>query len=294
MVPGKQNSSNNAKTEAGKSGQSGLLNKNIKYLRKLQGATQEAFAADLGIKRSTLGAYEEGRARPNLSTQLAITKITGLSLDRLVMEDLERSGFQPAPSSQNEEKKGDAPEGFQAGAVRVLSIAVDKQDREQVVLVNEKARAGYASGYGDPEYVADLPSLDLPFLPAGTYRAFEITGDSMLPMQPGSIIIGEYVEDWTDFKDGLTYILLTKQDGIVYKRVFQAQENRQDQLVLQSDNPSYPPYELQAGELMEAWEAKLSIGKISRQSDASIDSMMGMLAKLQAEVREIQDKGKPN
>ena len=45
MVPGKQNSSNNAKTEAGKSGQSGLLNKNIKYLRKLQGATQEAFAA---------------------------------------------------------------------------------------------------------------------------------------------------------------------------------------------------------------------------------------------------------
>ena len=36
--------------------------KNLKHLRKQRGSTQEEFAAELGIKRSLLGAYEEERA----------------------------------------------------------------------------------------------------------------------------------------------------------------------------------------------------------------------------------------
>lgn len=264
------------------------LNKNIKYLRKSQGMTQEAFAQQIGIKRSSLGAYEEGRARPNLSAQLAISKKFGLSLDRLVREDLERSGWTKQAESPQATDKQDVI----AGDIRVLSIAVDSQDKEQIVLVSEKARAGYMTGYSDPEFIGDLQSLQLPFLPAGTFRAFEISGDSMLPVQPGSIVVGEYISDWTQLSDGQTYILLTKQDGVVYKRVFN-QLNDRGKLILQSDNPAYQPYEVEGEELLEAWEAKLSIGKISRRSDTKIDSMMDMLATLQKEVREIQarDRG---
>lgn len=258
-----------------------LINRNIKHLRKREGLTQAAFAEDLGIKRSLLGAYEEGRARPNLTVQLAITKRFGISLDQLVQVDLERFGLPD---------RKDAEPGVQAGNIRVLSIAVDNKDREHIMLVGEKARAGYTAGYADPEFVADLPRLQLPFLPAGTYRAFEIAGDSMLPVQPGSIVVGEYVTDWSELQDGQTYILLTASDGVVYKRVFN-QIRDKGNLVLQSDNPSYPPYDLAAGELLEAWEAKLSIGRISRKPDERVDDMMQMLSKLQKDVRAIQ-KGK--
>jgi transcriptional regulator with XRE-family HTH domain len=260
-----------------------LINRNIKFLRKREGLTQAAFAEELGIKRSLLGAYEEGRARPNLTVQLAITKRFGLSLDQLVQVDLERFGL-PDPKER--------PAGVQAGNIRVLSIAVDAKDREHIMLVGEKARAGYTAGYADPEFVADLPRLQLPFLPAGTYRAFEIAGDSMLPVQPGSIVVGEYVTDWSDLEDGQTYILLTASDGVVYKRVFN-QIPEKGNLVLQSDNPAYPPYDLPAGELLEAWEAKLSIGRISRKPDERVDDMMQMLSKLQKDVRAIQKGKKP-
>ena len=255
-----------------------LLNRNIKFLRKRESMTQQAFSDQLGIKRSLLGAYEEGRARPNLTVQLSITKQYKLSLDQLVKVDLARFGL---PTEDQREQ------GVQAGNVRVLSITVDHKDREQIVLVSEKARAGYTAGYSDPEFVADLPHVQLPFLPAGTYRAFEIAGDSMTPVQPGSVIVGEYVTDWSELQDGQTYVLLTANDGVVYKRVFN-QIIDKGHLVLQSDNPSYPPYELAAGDLLEAWEAKIAIGRISRKPDERVDGMMQMLTKLQREVKAIR------
>ncbi|HEY1021913.1 MAG TPA: helix-turn-helix transcriptional regulator, partial [Flavisolibacter sp.] len=43
-----------------------FANKNLKYLRKLRGWTQEEFAQKLRIKRSLLGAYEEERAEPRI------------------------------------------------------------------------------------------------------------------------------------------------------------------------------------------------------------------------------------
>lgn len=258
------------------------LNKNIKFLRRQAGLTQQAFADQLSIKRSLLGAYEEGRAKPNLSVQLNMTRQFGISLDSLVREDLERSGVEA------EQVSGDGG-GITAGSTRVLSIVVDAKDEEQIVLVSEKARAGYTLGYSDPEFVAELPRLQLPFLPAGSYRAFEISGDSMLPVQPGSIVVGEYVSDWNDLGDGQTYVLLTQSDGMVYKRIFN-QVAEKGVLVLQSDNPAYPAYELPANDLMEAWEAKLFIGKVSKKGDQRIDGMMDILAKLQQEVREIKSR----
>lgn len=48
------------------------LNKKISDLRRRFGYTQEQFAAKLGIKRSLLGAYEEGRAEPSMDTLIKI------------------------------------------------------------------------------------------------------------------------------------------------------------------------------------------------------------------------------
>lgn len=58
--------------------------KKIRSIRRFLGDTQESFAAKIGIKRSLLGAYEEGRAEPSLSTMIKISQISMLSLDYIM------------------------------------------------------------------------------------------------------------------------------------------------------------------------------------------------------------------
>ena len=53
------------------------LNENIRFLRKKKGWTQDKFSKKIGIKRSLVGAYEEGRADPRLNNLLKIADIFG-------------------------------------------------------------------------------------------------------------------------------------------------------------------------------------------------------------------------
>jgi len=60
--------------------------KNLRYLRKLRGWTQEEFATKLKIKRSLIGAYEEERAEPRLDVLENMCSIFKLSLDELLLK----------------------------------------------------------------------------------------------------------------------------------------------------------------------------------------------------------------
>ena len=64
------------------------VSKNIRYLRRLHNYTQEEFSEILGIKRSSLGAYEEGRAMPNFSTLMQIGKLFGLTIEQIVSAEV--------------------------------------------------------------------------------------------------------------------------------------------------------------------------------------------------------------
>src|SRR5690606_16493869 len=151
------------------------ISQNIKFLRKRERLTQEQLAEKVGIKRSLLGAYEEGRADPRLNNLLAIARIFDVSVDQLISSDI---------SNPEDRLKISQTNGASVNSgLKVLSITVDKDNNENIELVPYKASAGYLNGYADPEYIGELPKFQLPFLPSsGTYRAFEITGDSMLPL----------------------------------------------------------------------------------------------------------------
>jgi transcriptional regulator with XRE-family HTH domain len=204
--------------------------------------TQKQLAEKLGLKQAAIGAYEEERSTPPLASLLDITRIFNVNLDDLVRHDLSRlpKDRKTSPSKGRE----------------VLAITVDSQNRENVELVTQKASAGYLSGYQDVEFVKDLPKISLPVLPRNkTFRAFEIQGDSMLPVQPGSIIFGEYVEDAAAIKNSKLYILVTRQDGIVFKRIFNFAEE-EGRLLLVSDNRQYAPYSVDVDDVMEIWYAR--------------------------------------
>lgn len=256
------------------------LNENIRFLRKQLALTQDQFAQKLDIKRSLVGAYEEGRAEPRLELLQKMAALAGLSVDVLIGRDISQL--------KDYEKKA-------MGTKEVLVVTVDDQSRDNIELVPQKAAAGYLNGYADPEYIKELPRFKLPMLSKGTYRAFEITGDSMLPILPGTIVIGEWVEHVRDIKSSKPYVLVTHREGIVYKRVFNyLQEN--GKLFLVSDNRQYAPYQIDATEVIEVWSAKAYISvqfpDVSSKNEISMEQLAGMVMELQQEIHSLRgDKG---
>src|SRR5690606_34126688 len=125
-----------------------------------------------------------------------------------------------------------------------------------------------------------------------TYRAFEIQGDSMLPLQPGSIIFGEYVENIGAVKNGKLYILVTKQDGIVFKRVFNFGET-DGKFLLVSDNRQYEPYSVDATDGLELWSARAFFSHQFPDVQAgsvSMDHLAHTVLELQSEVKRLKKK----
>jgi transcriptional regulator with XRE-family HTH domain len=220
------------------------ISSNLKYLRKKKGLTQQQFADAMEIKRSLVGAYEEERAEPKYELLKKFASFYELSMDELINDRIDDK-WKPRPKSD-------------PGNLRVLSISVDSNDRENIELVPVKASAGYLNGYSDPEFISELPKFQLPMFKQGTYRAFEIKGDSMLPLQSGTIVVGEYLSNWNDLKPGNTYVIISKGDGIVYKRVGnKLKENKTLKLI--SDNTVYEPYSIPAEDVLEIWKAKAFI-----------------------------------
>src|SRR5205814_4113539 len=172
--------------------------KNLRYLRKLRGWTQEEFANKLRIKRSLIGAYEEERADPRLDVLEIVADMFKLTLDELLLKDLSNaSGNYLAKRRQQ----------------KMMTA-----DRNVIHFVPVKAAAGYLASYADSEFIDELNTFTLPMLTGGNYRAFEIIGDSMMPTPSGSIIVGEKVENIDDAKSNLAYIVVSRNEGIDYKR----------------------------------------------------------------------------
>jgi len=223
--------------------------KNIKFLRKRKGRTQDDVASALGLKRSTLSGYENNVAEPGIEILIAFSKYFEIAVDTLLKMDL---------SKLSESQLGQLERGFDAylsgSNIRVLATTVDDGDRENIELVPEKAKAGYLTGYADPEFISELPVFKLPFLSSNRkYRTFQLKGDSMLPIPDGSWVTGEYVQDWFDISDGKAYIIFTMDDGIMFKIV----ENRiktEGKLILYSLNPVYDPFVVRIGEVKEIWK----------------------------------------
>lgn len=256
-----------------------MVTSNLKHLRKNAGYTQAQLAEKLDIKRSLIGAYEEGRAEPKLSTLVNIANLFDITLDQLITSDL-------SDPETNHSKTGAGQAS--GGKLRVLAITVDQEEKENIELVPYKASAGYLNGYADPEFIEELPRFRLPMLGhGGSYRAFEISGDSMLPIASGTVIVGRYIEDWSSIKDGTPCIIVSEKEGVVFKRIFnKIQETAM--LRLHSDNPVYSPYELHIGDVLEIWEAKSYISSTFPIADLSLDKLSSIVLDLQKEVMKLK------
>jgi transcriptional regulator with XRE-family HTH domain len=245
-----------------------ISNQNLKYLRKLRGWTQEEFAQKLGIKRSLLGAYEEERAEPRIDVLEIVCDIFKLTLDEILRKDL-----------------SDNKSNYLAKR-RAMKLAAGRPD---IPFVPVKAAAGYLAGYADPEFVDELNTFTLPMLAGGNYRAFEIVGDSMLPTPSGSVIVGEKVDHLDDVKNNMACIVVSRNEGIVYKRV-QRNGRQKHKVTLVSDNPTFHPYTVNAEEILEMWQAQVVISKANNQQRWDMHQLSSIVSDLQEQVSSLKKR----
>ncbi|NBL65710.1 helix-turn-helix domain-containing protein [Flavobacterium sp. NST-5] len=219
-----------------------LFSDNIRHLRNKIEVSQAFVAEKLIITRDRFAKYEAGKSQPPFEILVKISRFYHVSIDILLTTDIRKIDFEKLLKLDDNRI--------------LLPITVDSFGENMIEIIPHNARAGYLHGYSDPEFIENLQSISLPFLKNGKFRAFPVSGDSMPPHKDGSFIVGKYIENLGDVRDGKTYILLTKNDGIVYKRL---NKNGKNNLVLKSDNDFYKPYQIKASEILEIWEFACSI-----------------------------------
>ena len=270
---------------------------NIKFLRKRRDRTQDDVAAALDLKRSTLSGYENGVAQPGIDILISFSGYFNMSIDTLLKIDMTRL---------SESQLGELERGYDAyvkgSNLRVLTTTVNTENRENIELVAEKAKAGYTTGYADPEYIGELPVFSLPFLSnKRKYRTFQLKGDSMHPIPDGSWVTGEFVQNWMDIVNGKAYIVFTLNDGIVFK-ILENNILKNGKLVLYSLNPLYEPYEVHINEVKEIWkfvnyisnelpEPVLPEKQIYQSIAAMKNDLQRIKAKLGSDISDISEIG---
>ncbi|MCU0431363.1 MAG: LexA family transcriptional regulator [Cytophagaceae bacterium] len=247
---------------------------NLRHLRSLKKKSQEQLAEDLKLTRSRISSYEEGRSEPPIDILIALSDYFEIPVDVLLRNDLSKS---------------DGKTFIKVAQHRILfPIVVNQQDKDLIEVITEKASAGYTRGYSDPDYIASLPLMQLPFVPIGKHRAFPIAGDSMEPLvRSGSYVVGRFVEQVKELRQGQTYVLICN-DGMVYKRL-DLSAIKEGKLLLISDNPFYKPYYISVEDVLEFWEFTCHINLSNyKPEELNLNSIMAMMRDLQIELKDLR------
>jgi len=258
---------------------------NIKLLRSRKKRTQNDVAVSLGIKRTTVNALENSISQPTVIHLQSFSNYFGIAIDTLINIDL---------SQLSESQFTDLQNGFdvfiRGSKLRVIATTVDSENNDNIEFVHEKAKAGYVGSFADPEYIGALPVFQLPFLSKEKkFRAFSISGDSMLPIPDGSVVIGEFIQNFYDIKTGQACIVVTRDEGIVFKVV----ENNIDKdktLQLISLNTEFEPYSVTISEVKEIWKFVCYLNTEIPEPESDISKLIKEIEQMKFELNLLTKK----
>ena len=258
---------------------------NIKLLRKRKKRTQNEVAVALDIKRTTINALENSISQPTVVLLQSFSKYFGIAIDTLINTNLRQLSESQFTDLQN---------GFdvfiRGTKLRVIATTVDNENNDNIEFVNEKAKAGYVTSFADPEYIGNLPVFQLPFLSKEKkYRAFSIEGDSMLPIPDGSIVIGEFIQDFYHIKSGVAHIIVTRDEGIVFKMVENNIADKQS-LKLVSLNPEYKPYSIPITEVKEAWKFVCFLNTQIPEPESDLNRLVKQVEQMKSDINLLTQK----
>lgn len=222
-----------------------MLSKNLKFIRRYKKKTQTQMAEQFNISRTTWAGYEKGTSEPNASLLKEISNFAGIKMEDIFLDNIE-----DAITSNNIILNNDN--------IRILAITVNNEGKQNIELVPIKAIAGYAQNFANPSFIGDLPKFNIPKLHEGSYRAFEVKGVSMLPINEGDIVVGRYIENVRDIRHKKRHIIILKGEDVLFKRIFNDISDK-NKLILVSDNPDFIPFSVHLENVAEIWEMVLCI-----------------------------------
>ena len=250
-----------------------LLYKNLTYLRKKNTLSQQEIANLFEVQRSTWSGYENGKS--DLPTTL-LKKVSihfSISTDILIFEDIEKEVAEGKRLNNSSNQS------------RILAITLNDKQEENIELVPIKAIAGYAHNFADINFIGDLPRFSIPKLKQGTYRAFEIKGTSMLPINEGCIVIGKYIENFNQSHSNKRYVLVLREEGVTFKRVVK-DVNMSNRVILVSDNPEFLPFTVYLSDVLELWEMVAFVGYGDNVQD-NTDLLMQKMSSIEQSINQI-------
>lgn len=242
----------------------------FKKVREELGKTQSEFALLLHAG-STTADIERGKK-----------KITG----KIVTELLRQFQINPLWLYGNSYNKHLETTGSTAPKI----ISMDTSERENMIMVPIKASAGYASNVLDTDWYQDLPafSIPLPQYKEGSFRAFQVRGDSMLPvLQPAEWVMGKAVESVRQANDNRIHVVVTA-DTVVVKKLRKSEILNQVNLI--SLNRDYPVIEQSIADIKELWEvnSKLSFDLDVHEGEEAMISLKQGLDNLRDEIAQLK------
>jgi transcriptional regulator with XRE-family HTH domain len=250
------------------------ISDNLKYLRNKRSMSQQEASDGMKFGLDQYKKYEYGKNTPPAESLLVISRFYHVSIDLLLTVDLQKIQIDNLLKLDDNRI--------------VLPITVDSFGNNLIEIVPHKARAGYLTGYADPEFIENLQQISLPFLGPGKHRAFPVGGDSMPPHNDRSFVIGKYVENLGEIKKDRTYILITLSEGITYKRL---NGKNADSLTVEPDNIIYNPYEVKLSDILEIWEYVAHIGRDdSKAQNQEAGDIYGMFMELKREINFLKAK----
>lgn len=256
------------------------------------GLTQEKFAELVGVKRSLIGAYEEGRATPPTENLLKISRVCNITLDQLLNQPFYKENAFPSLFKNEAEQAKEPPvtsESLKPGVrdeevesrIRELS---DSMQADHFKLVSRDVFHQYVNQYNDASFLLNLPSFQFPNLPKGEYRAFESAEDFVTP---GSTIICSYVKQVEALENGHNYILVTRKNGILYRRAYDQSELK-GSLLLSSDKHEIASSEIPVREVLEIWKAVAYVSFSMPKPVVSLSNVESLVDELKSEISRLR------
>jgi transcriptional regulator with XRE-family HTH domain len=332
-----------------------IVSNNIKYLRKLNGMTQEQFAQRIEIKRSLLGAYEEARANPNLTNLENMAAAFGITVDNLLKNDFQKlkekpeltlpfnasrpmtvshSGAVSAPARKPAHQEPEQKTAEKYQQQNHITPAISKSpnleaqhsefrspapttsnktlneahpvETNQIPVFNNQFRPGqqlvarqeqyptiqwvsqnqqneYLTQCHNPSFLVNLPSFQLPNLPAGYYRAFESGDDFAFP---GALLVGNFVRNWYEIKTGGSYVFVIRNQGLLYRKS-QSAVNDRGILTLSSDVAGIANMNVALQDVLEVWEIKAFVSHQLPTPTPSVERIGQLVNEIQKEISQM-------
>lgn len=215
-----------------------FFGKNIKKIRTVKGMSQSAFAEIFGLKRATLGAYEEHRSEPKIETIIKIANYFSIKIDNLLTNEITVNELLQFKES-----------------LTTLSEDMQKKQFVKIPCITENNSSDYVHHFKNDIFIDEMPNLQIPINSAIKFRAFTVSNLEMTNQDKGfypkDIVIGEHIaiNAIPKLTNG-TLVFAIINDAIIFRRIYITQKN----VIFRADHKNIEDAIFKIAAVKELWK----------------------------------------